>query len=134
MSGWRAVRLGDLPRRGGWIPVRSELDVGPVGVNAWVGEAAGDEVIEPHDEVGDGHEELYLVLAGHALFRIAGDEVDAPAGTLVAVAAATHRSAVAVAPQTTILAMGARPGEPFTPSSWETDAVAGQPDAAGESA
>ena len=42
--------------------------------------------VEQHDETGSGaggHEELYLVLSGHATFMVDGDEIDAPAGTLI---------------------------------------------------
>jgi len=121
VSGWRVVRLEALPNRDGWIPIRAELGFRPVGVNAWVGAEAGAEVIGEHDEVDSGHEELYVVVAGHARFRVGNDELDAPAGTLVAVRPTARRSAVAVAPGTTILTAGARPGEAFTPSAWETE-------------
>ncbi|HVV59239.1 MAG TPA: hypothetical protein VHC45_12825 [Gaiellaceae bacterium] len=134
-TGWRAAALGDLPEHGGWVPVRAELGFRPAGINVWVGHEAGSEVIEEHDE--GSHEELYLVLAGRAAFSLDGKEVDAPAGTLVAVAPPVLRKAVAAEPGTTVLAIGAAPGEPFTPSAWETDAlakIAGEPDAAGERA
>jgi hypothetical protein len=129
MSGWRVVRLEALPNRDGWIPIRAELGFRPAGINAWVGAEAGAEVIEDHDEADSGHEELYVVVAGHARFRIGTEELDtaeldAPAGTLVAVQPAARRSAVAVAPGTTILAVGARPGEAFSPSAWETESLA----------
>lgn len=128
VSGWRVVRLEALPNRDGWIPIRAELGFGPAGVNAWVGAEAGAEVIEDHDEADSGHEELYVVVAGHARFRIGAEELDteeldAPAGTLVAVQPAARRSAVAVAPGTTILTVGARPGEAFSPSAWETESL-----------
>jgi hypothetical protein len=134
VSRWTVKRLGELPRHGGWIPIRAELGFRPAGVNAWVGDAAGDEVIGEHDEREDGHEELYLVVEGHARFRVAGRDVDAPPGTLVAVAPDVRRSAVALEPGTTVLAIGARPGAAFTPSPWESRELAGQPDAGGEPA
>jgi quercetin dioxygenase-like cupin family protein len=119
-AGWRAVALAELPRRdGNWIPVRAELGFGPVGINAWVGDAPGDEVIGEHDELDTRHEELYVVLEGHARFRIGTEEVDAPAGTLVAVIPQVVRSAVAAAAGTTILVLGAEPGVAFAPSEWE---------------
>lgn len=134
MSRWTAKRLEEFPRREGWIPIRAELGFRPAGVNAWVGERAGDEVIEEHDERAGGHEELYLVVAGRARFRLGAEEVDAPEGTLVAVAPRVTRSAVAVAAGTTVLAIGAKPGVAFSPSAWESDPVAGEPDAGGEPA
>ena len=45
-----------------------------------------------------------------------GEELDAPAGTLVHCPAATLRGAVAVEPGTTVLGIGAKPGEVFEPS------------------
>jgi len=45
--------------------------------------------------------------------------VDAPAGTLVYVRPGTQRGAHARAAETTVLAIGAKRGEVFSPSSWE---------------
>ena len=57
---------------------------------------AGGRLIPGHDEVPTGHEELYLVTAGHAAFTVDGEEIDAPAGALVLVAdPASTRAAVA---------------------------------------
>ena len=63
-----------------------------------------------------GHEELYLVTAGHATFSVGGEEIDGPEGTIVLVRdAALSRGAVAREPGTTVLTVGAKPGEPYTP-------------------
>ena len=95
------------------------------GVNGATGNA-GELVITEHDERDDsdygteGHEELFAVMSGHAVFTIDGQEVDAPAGTLVFVRdPALLRSAVATADGTSILAVGARPGAPYSVSRWE---------------
>jgi tetratricopeptide (TPR) repeat protein len=79
-------------------------------------------VIPEHDERPTGHEELYLVTAGHAIFTVEGEELDAPAGTIVFVRdpAATRR-AVAREPGTTILSVGAKPGEAYRPLAWEVN-------------
>ena len=59
-------------------------------------------------------------MSGHAVFKIDGEEVDAPAGTLVFVRdPALLRSAVATLDGTAILAVGARPGAPYAVSRWE---------------
>ena len=51
---------------------------------------------------------------------MAGDEIDAPAGTFVFVRdPAAKRGAVAEEPETTVVAVGGRVGEAFTPSPWE---------------
>jgi hypothetical protein len=107
--------------------VRRHFDVRAFGVNGITGNA-GDEMVEPHHEADDeinrtdGHEELFAVMSGHAVFSVAGETVDAPAGTLVFVRdPALIRSARATADGTTILAVGARPGAPYEISRWERD-------------
>jgi tetratricopeptide (TPR) repeat protein len=103
-------------------PVRWTLGIGAFGVNAYSG-SAGDQIIEEHDEMGVAagrHEELYLVVSGHATFTVDGEEHDAPAGTLVFVPdASSRRAAVAVLAETTVLVVGGRPGERYDPSPWE---------------
>jgi hypothetical protein len=107
------AREGDERRN---VRLRPELGIAAFGVNA-VRASAGATAIPEHDEVGpgaDGHEELYLVLAGHAVFTVAGEEVDAPHGSAVFVRdPALRRSAVAKDEGTIIVAVGATPGKPF---------------------
>jgi len=103
-----------------WLPVRHELGIAAFGTNAYVADAAGDDVVEPHTEAGSGHEELYFVARGAATFTLDGDEVRAPAGTYVFLPdPEVHRHAVADEPGTTVLSFGAPRGEAFTVSGWE---------------
>jgi hypothetical protein len=114
--------LGELERSDGWAPIRKELGVQAFGVNAWTAHEAGATVIPEHDEQPSGHEELYLVVAGHATFTVDGEEIDAPPGTLVFVPdAASKRGAVATEPATTVMTIGARPGDAYQPRAWETN-------------
>ena len=112
----------DLPA---WKPVRHHLGVGAFGVNAWVAGEPGELVIERHDEAPEssdtaGHEELYLVARGAARFTVGEREIDAPQGTLVFVGdPEVTRGAVATAPDTIVLSVGAARGEAFSPSDWE---------------
>jgi hypothetical protein len=102
-----------------WKPVRRTLGVTAFGINAYTAAAAGDEVVEDHTEAQLGHEEIYAVIAGHATFTVDGEEVDAPAGTLVYLDdPAQRRSAVAKEPNTTVLAIGGLPGR-HEISPWE---------------
>ena len=104
-----------------WFRIRRHFGIRAFGVNAYRADAGG-RVIEDHDELGSsagGHEELYVVLSGRARFEIAGDTVDAPAGTLVFVPPDARRGAVAEEDGTTVLVLGGRPGDPFTTSPWE---------------
>lgn len=125
---WTVVTLDEAEHRRGWIPLRELLDVQAFGVNAWSVENAGDPVIPEHDERPVEHEELYVVVRGHARFTVAGDELDAPEGTIVFVRdPAVRRGAVAVEADTIVLSAGARPGRAFSPSPWEWIARAFQP-------
>ena len=120
MNGFTIATLNEIPQRDNWIPVRDHLGVGGFGVNAFRAEEAGERVINEHTEAMAKHEELYLVVEGHATFTVDGDEIDAPAGTLVFVGdPATQRSALAKEAGTTVLVAGARPGHAFEVAPWE---------------
>jgi hypothetical protein len=102
-----------------WKPVRKTLGVTAFGINAYTAAKAGDEVVEDHTEEALGHEEVYAVVKGHATFTVDGEEVDAPAGTLVYLDdAKARRSAVAKEEGTTVLAIGGVPGT-HEVSAWE---------------
>lgn len=115
-----AVKLASGQR---WALVRTHFGITAFGVNAYIGEEPDTELVGEHDEVGEGapeHEELYFVGSGHATFSVDGDEIDAPAGTFVFVRdPAAKRSAVTREPGTTVVVVGAKPGEAFSPSGWE---------------
>src|SRR4051812_34194851 len=123
--GWNAVSLDDVEAvrwRGTelvWRPVRGALGTRIVGMGGFTAQRVGQEVVEGHRELdGRGHEEVYVVVRGRATFTLDGIEVDAPAGTFVAVRdAAVHRRAVAAEPDTAVLALGGPPA--FEPSSSE---------------
>ena len=103
-----------------WLPVRSALGIEAFGTNAYVAGEAGAHVVEPHTEGGSGHQELYFVARGHARFTLAGEDVDAPAGTYVFLSDPdVHREAVALEPGTTVLSFGAPRGKAYELSEWE---------------
>lgn len=101
-----------------WRPVRRHFDIQAFGVNAYTAEEAGQRLVEEHREES-GHEELYVVIGGRARFVLDGESHDAPAGTLVHCTSGTLREAFAEEPGTTVLGIGAKPGEIFQPSGWE---------------
>ena len=109
-----------------WHPIRHTLDITSFGTNAYRAAAAGDLVVEPHDE--DEFEELYVVVRGAARFEVDGESIDAPAGALVFVTPPSRRVARATAPGTTVLAVGAVPGRAFAVSGWEERWLAGAGD------
>ncbi len=101
-----------------WRPIRRRFDIRAFGINAYTAERGGQRVVEEHAEA-ENHEELYVVVQGHAMFKLDEEDVDAPAGTLVFVRPGTQRGAIAQEPGTTVLAIGAKRGEVFEPSAWE---------------
>jgi tetratricopeptide (TPR) repeat protein len=119
---YATATIAGLERPDGWSPIRKELDTRAFGINAWTAHEAGATLISEHDE-DSGHEELYVVTAGRATFTVAGDEIDAPAGTIVLVRdPKAKRGAVAREPGSTVLAVGGPPGEAYRPLAWETNA------------
>jgi hypothetical protein len=103
-----------------WRPIRRRLGIQSFGVNAYTAEKVGDWIVEEHTEGSLRHEELYVVVRGHATFTLGDEKVDAPAGTLVFISDPDlKRKAVADEAEATVLAVGGKPGEPFTPSAWE---------------
>jgi tetratricopeptide (TPR) repeat protein len=124
---FRVAHLDDLDSieaaGGVYRPIRRRLGVRAFGINAFTAVRAGDQVIERHSEDGGGsgrQEELYMVLAGHAEFTVAGETVDAPAGTFVFIPdLAAERSAVARADSTTVVVVGAPADAPIPTSPFE---------------
>jgi mannose-6-phosphate isomerase-like protein (cupin superfamily) len=111
---WQIASLDQIERRGRNIPVREHLGIHAFGVNAYT---TGDDgtLINEHDEVASGQQELYLVLDGKATFEIDGETVDAPAGTFLFVPPESKRRATG---DGTVVAVGAKVGEPYQALDW----------------
>ncbi|MDQ3850401.1 MAG: hypothetical protein M3296_07295 [Actinomycetota bacterium] len=107
-----------------WRAVRDRLDIRAFGMNAFVGAAPGDLVVEPHHEAAadgeSGHEEVYVVIAGAARFVLDGvaHEVAAPA-FVKPDRPEVHREAYATRAGTIVLAVGGPVGAAFAVSAWE---------------
>jgi tetratricopeptide (TPR) repeat protein len=124
MSGYKVAKLDEIEEmsdaRCPWRPIRHHLGIRAFGINSWTARDAGDRIINEHGEEGDGgDEELYLVLRGRATFEVDDDKVDAPEGTLVFVPTNTRRTAFAEEAGTTVLAIGAPPGQAYEAAGWE---------------
>jgi hypothetical protein len=127
LASYRFTRLDELDRvalEDGmvWRPLRRALGTTGFGINAYSGAEPGAQVIERHDETTSGsarHEELYIVLTGHATFTVAEEEIDAPAGTFVFVEPTVMREAVAREAGTTVIVIGGVPGAAMPPSAFE---------------
>ena len=103
-----------------WRPVRRNFGIRAFGVNAYSAREPGGPIVEEHTEDQLGHEEVYLVLRGRALFTVDGNDVELGAGELVFIRdPSLKRGAVALDAETVVLAVGGKPGEPYTVSAWE---------------
>jgi hypothetical protein len=124
MTSYAVARLDQIEEltdgREPFRPVRHHFGITSFGATAWTAPDAGDRIINEHDESEpDSHEELYVVLRGHAVFELDGDRVDAPAGTFVFAPPGVKRTAFAEEPGTTLLALGGTPGRAYEPDGWE---------------
>jgi tetratricopeptide (TPR) repeat protein len=138
-AGWESVRLDEIepiPVIDGtlfWRPVRRTLDIGAFGINAYVALNAGDDVVEEHSESSLGHEEVYIVLSGHATFTLDDETLDAPAGTIVFIRDVdVKRHARAEEAGTSVLAVGGPRDARYEPSAWEDYFVAERHRTAGD--
>ncbi len=105
-----------------WKPVRRFFDVASFGTNLSRATYAGDVLTHDHDETEANHEELFLIVSGHATYRVDGEEIDAPAGSFLWVPdPATVRGVVAKEPGTVMFVVGAEVGAAFEPSGWDTE-------------
>jgi tetratricopeptide (TPR) repeat protein len=110
----------ELPDGFVWRPIRRHFGIRAFGVNAYTAREVGGQVVEEHTEMELGHEEIYLVLRGRALFTVDGNEHELSAGQLVFVRdPSLRRGATALDAETAVLALGGKPGEPYTGSAWE---------------
>lgn len=133
MRGWAAIPLEDVPRVPShepgptWYPLQHAFGLTAFGANVFVAQAAGEVLVEEHDERKSEQEELYVLIAGRARFTLEGDAIEAAAVTVVAIRdPSVRRSAVALEPGTTLLALGGPPQESFR-STWREAHFQGVP-------
>jgi hypothetical protein len=117
-------RLDEVPTVPGsgvrWHPLQHHLRLTAFGVNVFVADAAGQELVAEHDEDSSGQEELYVVVRGVVRFVLDGEEHVAEAVSVVAVTdPCVRRAAVAVEPGTTLLAIGGEARSDFR-STWRS--------------
>jgi uncharacterized cupin superfamily protein len=109
-----------------WVPIRHHFGIETFGINVWRRQDDGTMIPE-HDHAENGEPELYYTVDGRATFTIAGEEVDAPAGTCIWVEdASATRSAKADEPGTLVLSVGAGPpGTGYSPPGWDSHYLEG---------
>jgi mannose-6-phosphate isomerase-like protein (cupin superfamily) len=122
------ARLPDLPvteiPAGRWQPLNERLGIRTFGVSAVVLDPGEDADIE-HDELEAGHQEVYVVVAGRAAFRLGEEEVEAGPGDVVAVPdPGETRDFRALEPGTRIVCFGAGPGAEHPYGEWIKRAAA----------
>ena len=127
-ASWKVAHIDEIPFEEGespgteWKPVRRFFDAKSFGASLARATYAGDILTHDHDETGANHEELFLIVSGHATYRVGDDEIDAPAGTFLWVPdPATVRGVVAKEPGTVMFVVGAEVGVAFKPSDWDTE-------------
>ena len=139
--GARHVRLADLPTAEigdhRWHSVRRALGATGFGVGAYSAARAGDVLVGAHDETGLGsnrHEELYVVLAGRALFELDGREVEVGPEEFLLVDPEVRRGARALVDSTSVLVIGGAPGAvaPAPYEHWYTALTTDDPHDAAE--
>jgi mannose-6-phosphate isomerase-like protein (cupin superfamily) len=111
--------LGRFPAMTGapvLMPLRQQLAVRAFGINCWTA-PVGRPAIERHSEP-DGDEEVYIVVRGSVRFAIGEETFEAGPATVVYVPPDTTREAVAVEPDTFVIAIGGKPGKAFESESW----------------
>lgn len=125
---YKVARIDDIPFEEGsspgaeWKPVRRFFDIKSFGSNVARATGAGDVLTHDHDEVKANHEELFLIVSGHATYRVGDEEIDAPAGTFLwCPDPALVRGVVAKEPGTVMFVVGAEAGKAFAPSGWDTE-------------
>ena len=128
MTGYTVARLDEIEElddgREPYRPVRHHFGISAFGITSWTARAAGDRIINEHDESDSApqeepQEELYLVFQGHAVFELDGERVDAPAGTFVFARPGVKRTAFAEEPDTTVIALGGTAGKAYQAAGWE---------------
>jgi quercetin dioxygenase-like cupin family protein len=111
-----------------WHPLQHHFGLTAFGANVFVATAPGDVLVEEHDELGSGQEELYVVLRGRVMFRFDGEEHEAEALSVAAVPdASVRRRATALEAGTALLALGTAPSG-FR-STWRSDWFSSVPQA-----
>jgi uncharacterized cupin superfamily protein len=116
------LHLPDVPETatsaGRWQPLNARLGVSNFGVNA-VAIEPGEDIDIEHDEVDFQHQEVYVVVAGRAAFRLGSEELEAGPGDIVAVPdPAETRNYWALEPGTRIVCFGAGPGAEYPYGEW----------------
>jgi hypothetical protein len=133
VPGWAALALEDVPLaadadpRLSWFPLQHVLGFTAFGANAFVAHAPGEVLVDEHDELSSGQEELYLVVDGTVEFALDDSVLTAAAMFVVAVRdPSVRRRAIALEAGATLIVVGGRPADTFE-SMWLASHFEGVP-------
>ena len=100
-----------------WLLARKALGTSAFGYNL-VEIAPGGQIPE-HDESGSGQIELYVILKGEAILRIAGEDYPAPAGTFASLETQPTRTILNRSTEPVVaLLIGVHPAGEYSPPSF----------------
>ena len=122
-EGWKAAVIDEIPPVKAnwpvtWKSVRHHFGITAFGINA-VTKDAGNVLIPEHHHGDTGEQEIYIVQRGAAKATLDGTEVPVPAGACVAVEGPVHRKFEATESPTTLIVVGAIPGQAYEVGGWE---------------
>jgi quercetin dioxygenase-like cupin family protein len=122
-DGWQVAAIDDIPPvnpdwPATWKSVRHHFGITAFGVNA-VTKDAGNVLIPEHEHAATGEQELYVIQRGVAMATLDGEEVEVPAGSAVAVEGPVRRKFEATVSPTTLIVIGAIPGQVYEVGAWE---------------
>lgn len=100
-----------------WRLARKALGTSAFGFNLVEIDPGGQ--IPEHDEAASGQVELYVILEGDAVLRIAGEDHPAPAGTFASIEPPATRTILNRSDRKVVaLLIGVHPEGDYTPAAW----------------
>jgi mannose-6-phosphate isomerase-like protein (cupin superfamily) len=122
-TGWGVANVDDVPPvkpdwPATWKSIRHHFGITAFGINA-VTKDEGKVLIPEHTEQESGQQEVYFVHRGTAHVTLDGQLVTAHEGAVVAVEPGTSRKVEAASSPTTLLVIGAAPGQAYQIGDWE---------------
>jgi quercetin dioxygenase-like cupin family protein len=122
-EGWKAAAIDEIPPvradwPATWKSIRHHFGITAFGVNA-VTKDAGNVLIPEHEHRKTGEQELYIIQRGAVVATLDGEHVHVPAGGAVAVEGPVRRKFEATESPTTLIVVGAIPGQAYEVGEWE---------------
>ncbi len=121
--GWKAADVHDIPPikdswSKGWHSVRHFFEITGFGVNAAT-KSKGESLTPEHDELESKQQELFVVMEGKVEFCLDGKSFIGTSGCMLSVEPQVKRSANALVTPSTLLIIGAAPGQIYQVPKWE---------------